>query len=229
VTTPTEQRERALAASEGGCPRCGAPREPDQAYCVECGLRLPVVTGRLPAMRRRWIRRFGWYPGDWIWVSLLTLAVAAAGAAAAIAITHPRREAAGRTVVASTVLGLGVARPTTAAAPTSTARAGTTTAAAKRPRNGTGSWPAATNGWTIVLSSYPAANGRDAARQTAARAAHAGLPRVGLLESGDYPSLQPGYIVVFTGVYGSESRAESALTTAHAAGFAGAYVRQVAR
>src|SRR5207237_3436 len=67
---------------------CGAAREPDQRYCLECGLALPRVQGRLPSLRRRWIRRVGWYPGDWIWVSLLTLVVAAAGAASAIILTQ---------------------------------------------------------------------------------------------------------------------------------------------
>jgi hypothetical protein len=40
----------------------------------QCGLRLPVVVGTVPALRRRWLRRFGWYPGDWIWLTLPALA-----------------------------------------------------------------------------------------------------------------------------------------------------------
>src|SRR5439155_23283 len=79
------RRER--RAANDSRPRCGALRQPDPHYCLDCGLRLPAVTGRLATLRRRWIRRLGWYPGDWIWISLLTLVVAAAGAAAAIALT----------------------------------------------------------------------------------------------------------------------------------------------
>ena len=76
MSTRAAERETAIAAADETCPRCGARREHDQRYCLDCGLPLPAVTGRLAALRRRWIRRFGWYPGDWVWVSLLTLIVA---------------------------------------------------------------------------------------------------------------------------------------------------------
>src|SRR5205814_1515606 len=79
------------------CPRCGATRDPDQRYCLDCGLELPAVNGRLPGLRRRWIRRFGWYPGDWVWMSLLTLLVAIAGASTAIVLTETTTKNAGGT------------------------------------------------------------------------------------------------------------------------------------
>jgi hypothetical protein len=231
VSTPEEQRELALLASEGTCPRCGAGRDPEQEYCVECGLRLPPVTGRLATFRRWWVRRFGWYPGDWAWLSLLTLVVAVAGAAVAIAVTH-RRHAGHATTVVNPPITVRL-HPTTAATPVTTAPAPTTTAAKPKPtttsRPRVGVWPAGRRGWTIVLVSYPSVNGRPSAEQTAGRALRAHLPDVGILDSSDYASLQPGYLVVFTGVYASQARAENAVTTAHAAGFTGAYVRQVAR
>jgi hypothetical protein len=235
VTTPTEQREQAIAAADGAWPRCGAPRSEEQEYCVECGLLLPPVKGRLPSLRRRWIRRVGWYPGDWIWVSLVTLLVAVAGAAVAIAITHHERAKKAATVLAPTQ-SLQVHQPapppvTTAGAstlpvppePTTTARTRTTPAAPA-----VGSWPSGRNGWTIVLVSYPKTNGGAAAAQTAQRALRAGLPDVGILDSSAYASLQPGYLVVFTGEYGTQDAAATAVSTARQAGFAGAYVRQVA-
>ncbi len=65
-TTP----DRALAGTTSGeaaggrgrrrattCPRCGAARAPEQDYCLECGLRLPVVVGTVAALRRGWVRR----------------------------------------------------------------------------------------------------------------------------------------------------------------------------
>src|SRR5205085_6008207 len=67
------RRDDAIAAVERRCPRCRAAREGRQEYCVECGLRLPPLSGPIPALRRRWLRRLAWYPGDWVWVSLLTL------------------------------------------------------------------------------------------------------------------------------------------------------------
>lgn len=235
--TGHEERESAIAAADGTCPRCGTPREPDQAYCLECGLALPAVSGRVPELRRRWIRRVGWYPGDWVWVSLLTLLVAIAGAAAAIAGT---REQSAQGQAFSTVPPVvSVAEPTTTPAPSATSTLPappepTTTSPAKpKPAkktvpNGRLAWPANRNGWTIVLVSYPKTTGRTAAFQTAGRAAKTGLNQVGVLDSSRYASLQPGYYVVFTGIYGSKSDADAAVSTARQAGFGGAYSRQIA-
>jgi hypothetical protein len=239
-----DDRDSAIAAADGTCPRCGAARRPDQQYCLECGLALPRVDGRLPSLRRRWIRRLGWYPGDWIWVSLLTLLVAAAGAAAAIYLTQ-RNDAAGSVFVASTAAPVTVPRPvpSTTAPPTGdtstlpTAPEPTTSTAAKPkprpkpkgPKNGRLAWPANENGWTIVLVSYPKTTGRPAALQTADRAAKTGLHQVGILDSSRYASLQPGYFVVFTGIYPGKSDADAAVATARQAGFGGAYSRQIAR
>src|SRR6185312_17303005 len=94
------RREEALTVVERRCPRCNAPRERRQAYCVECGLRLPVLQGAIPGLRRRWVRSFGWYPGDWIWASVPALAVAAGGAAVAIAFGGTPSPPSATTVVA---------------------------------------------------------------------------------------------------------------------------------
>jgi hypothetical protein len=91
------------------------------------------------------------------------------------------------------------------------------------------SWPANENGWTIVLVSYPKQGGRPAALTTAARAVKAKLRQVGILDSGLYASLQPGYYVVFTGIFSSKDDADAAVSTARQAGFGGAYSRQIAR
>ena len=242
------RHEDALEAVERRCPRCGAAREPRQEYCAECGLRLPSLRGPIPALRRGWIRRLGWYPGDWVWVSLLMLVVAAAGAAVAIAVGGKSSSPAGTTavapvppVVATTTAPLPTAPEqtvpaTTAAATTSaattttaatTATTPTTTATAAAP--GRTVWPAGRNGWTIVLFSYPVTGGTAAPDATAVRAAADGLPQVGVLDSGDYASLHPGYYVVFSGVYSSSGEAAAALSSVRAAGFASAYTRQIAR
>lgn len=230
-----DERERAIAAADGTCPRCGTPREPDQRYCLECGLALPEVAGRVPALRRRWIRRVGWYPGDWVWVSLLTLLVAIAGAAAAIVLTRAQQTQGQAFSTVPPVVS--VQEPTTpATVPTTTVAPTKTTTGSKAkpkpkpagPRNGRLTWPAGENGWTIVLVSYPKTTGRDAALQTAAEAAKSGLPQVGVLDSSRYASLQPGYWVVFAGIYGSQADADAGVSTARQAGFGGAYSRQVA-
>ena len=236
--TSTVDREDAIAATDSTCPRCGARREPDQHYCLECGLELPPTTGRLPSLRRRWIRRFGWYPGDWVWMSLLTLLVAAAGAAAAIVLTENRESSQGPPFTATAGGVPTVTEPTVV--PTATApRVDTSTLpsapepgkkpAKRRVPNGQLTWPANANGWTIVLVSYPKTTGLVAARSTAERAAKAGLRQVGVLDSSRYASLQPGYFVVFTGIYGARTDADAGVSTARQAGFGGAYSRQIAR
>ena len=234
-----DERETAISAADNTCPRCGAPRDPDQRYCLECGLVLPEVSGRLPSWRRRWIRRLGWYPGDWIWVSLVTLIIAAAGAASAIALTHHVNDKGSTFYRAPTAVSVAEPAPvptvtTPATVNTSklpTAPEPTTTGRVKPtgPKNGRFAWPRNENGWTIVLVSYPKTNGRPSALQTAGKAAHSGLNQVGVLDSSLYASLQPGYYVVFAGVYPAKAEADAAVATARQAGFGGAYSRQIAR
>ena len=235
--TRAAERETAIAAADETCPRCGARREEDQRYCLDCGLQLPEVTGRLAALRRRWIRRFGWYPGDWVWVSLLTLIIAVGGAAAAIALTASDASAKVPTLAGAAPVPLaspadvpatttGVDTSTLPQAPEPTSPAG---GGAARLRNGRFAWPSNENGWTIVLVSYPKTTGAASARAKAAQAAKAGLSEAGVVDSSNYASLQPGYLVVFTGVYASKDDADAAVPTARQAGFAGAYSRQIAR
>jgi hypothetical protein len=237
MVTQTDERTAAVLAADGSCPRCGAPREATQEYCVECGMRLPIVSGKVPGLRRRWLRRFGWYPGDWFWGALLAFLVAAGGAAAAIVVTERERTERSRTIVATAPL-TAVAEPATTqpnlantatlpTPPEPTTRPATASGPPPPP-NGRTVWPAARSGWTIVLISYPQQGGQKTALATATRAAER-LPEVGVLDSGRFASLHPGYFVVFSGVYGARTGAEAALKTAKASGFSGAYVRPVSR
>ena len=236
MATTAAERERAIAAADGTCPRCGAARAHDQRYCLECGFALPIVDGRIPRLRRRWVRRFGWYPGDWVWLSLPTLLVAILGAAAAIAITEDRTSSAANVFTAPTA-SVTVAEPTVV--PTTTGRAVDTSTLPTAPepkaaraagsRNGRLHWPADENGWTIVLVSYPKTTGRQSALDTARKGARSGLRQVGILDSARFASLQPGYFVVFSGIYASKADADAGVATARGAGFGGAYSRQIAR
>jgi hypothetical protein len=206
---PGRRREEALAVIERRCPRCGAPRERRQAYCVECGLRLPALQGALPGLRRGWVRSFGWYPGDWIWASIPALAVAAGGAAVAIAFGGTSSTSAATTVIA-------IHRP---------ARAKPVTTAGK---NGRTAWPAR-DGWTVAIVSYPVHGGNAPALATANRAARGGLPEVGVLHSSAFSSLHPGYYIVFSGIYSTLAEAQAALPSVRASGFSSAYPRQISR
>jgi hypothetical protein len=235
TTSATSHRRFAIAAIDGTCPRCGAARAVDQHYCLECGDALPAVSGRLAAARRRWLGRIGWYPGDWMWVSLATLVVAAAGAAVAIAVSQHRHSAhRGFETVAG---GVSLREPATQVAggqsrPTKVDTSKLPTAPEPgKPAPGSGRtvWPSNETGWTIVLVSYPKTFGHPQALATATKAASKGLNQVGIVDSSSYASLQPGYYVVFAGIYGSRADADAAVGTARQAGFPGAYSREIAR
>jgi hypothetical protein len=235
TTSASGNRRFAVAATEGVCPRCGAARVPDQSYCLECGDALPVVAGPLAGMRRRWIARIGWYPGDWVWLSLATLVVAAVGAAVAIAVSEHRH---GEQRGFETVAGGSALREPATQVPTGhalTTKVDTsklpTAPEPGNPPPGAGRtvWPANETGWTIVLVSYPKTFGHPQALDTATKAAQKGLNQVGVVDSSSYASLQPGYYVVFAGIYPSRAEADAAVGTARQAGFPGAYSREIAR
>jgi hypothetical protein len=231
VSTP------ARPPAEPACPRCGAPSEAGQEYCLECGYRLQPGGGALGRLSGAWQRRFGWYPGDWMWRLLLGLVVAIAGATTAIVLADTG--SGGKTIVAtdggpareptvapgtSTVTLPGVSTgppvtPTEPPPPTTTAPApGSLT-----------SWPAGRSGFTVVLESLPAGSGRSLALERARAASRAGLPQVGVIDSNRYSSLHPGYLVVFSGIYGSLGQAQSAQATAAGKGFRLAYAREITR
>jgi hypothetical protein len=228
-----EERRTAIAAADTTCPRCGSVRSAGDRYCLDCGFRLPTVDGRIASLRRRWLRRLGWYPGDWVWLALPSLFVAAAGAAVAIVVADRHREA--NAAVFSAPAAVSIVEPGSHTGGHVTTIDTTTLPIPPEPgsptaaTNGRIAWPADENGWTIVLVSYPKQNGRSAAVATAASAVKSHLRQVGVLDSGEYPSLQPGYYVVFTGIYSSKDDADAAVSTAHQAGFTGAYSRQIAR
>jgi hypothetical protein len=53
------------------------------------------------------------------------------------------------------------------------------------------------------------------------------MKRIGVLDSSQFSSLHPGYLVVFAGIYGSQAEAQSAIIDAHRHGFGGAYPRRI--
>jgi len=229
VSTPAPPSDEPL------CPRCGAPHGPNQEYCLECGYRLGPSGGLLGGLAAAWQRRFGWYPGDWIWPVLLGFVIAAAGAGAAIVLSDAGAE--NRTMVAteSGPAHLPTTSPVTTTVALPTVPTGTPTAppaptAPPPPRPGAlTAWPAGQSGYTVVLESIPTGGGRSLALARAREASRAGLPQVGVLESARYASLHPGYYVVFSGIYSSRSQAERARATASAKGFGPAYTRQITR
>jgi hypothetical protein len=190
-----------------------------------------------------WRERLGWYPGDWIWPVSLGLLVAVAGSVAAVAVasgsgggkplvaTHPGvpREPVTPPVTATVALpAVPRGTPTTSGPPPtpSTPPPAQSTTPATR---GLTTWPANRAGYTVVVESIPTSAGRPLALARARSALRAGLPSVGVLDSGRYSSLHPGYWVVFSGIYATGGEAASAQQDAAAKGFAAAYTRQITR
>jgi hypothetical protein len=187
------------------CRTCGEPAEPTQEYCLECGNRL-VPARRAPVV------------AAWIAPSVVSLIVATAGAGASIAATGGGASGGTHALVALSALQPAPPPP----APSTPKPAG-------KGKQGQRliAWPA-TNGYTIVLASLPLTEGAGVARAKALAALKTGLPEVGVLVSSSYPSLQPGYYVVFSGVFASLEEAQSSLQTAKSS-FPSAYARPIVR
>lgn len=246
------------AEAERLCPRCGAPYDEYQEYCLECGLRLVPLPGS--ARRELWARDSP--VGLWLALAVLLLVALVAGAVAVAAAnddqpegspvvaTGPQTTDTIGTLSAPATVTIGPPTTTTDAAPTTetapqitTIEPTTTAATTTRPATTTTSatttspppssgalipWPSGQDGFSVFLRSTRTSDGRGEAEAAGQRAINAGLPEVGVLDSSDYSSLRSGYYVTFTGIYDTLNEAEAALPRARSAGFPLAYVREVA-
>jgi hypothetical protein len=226
------------------CPRCGAPHDAFQEYCLECGTRL-VPPPAFGIMRRDlWTRE----SPAWLWAALFALLLVAfvSGALVAYAATKDEGEGEGGPPATSATLD-GSASGTTATTPstitippptgtttiptlpttTQSTTTGTTTTTTTTTTGQIMDWPANTDGFTIILRSVPTSEGRSAADATAQEAKNRGLPEVGVLLSSNYSSLRSGYWVTFSGVYDTKSEAVADLPDARAEGYPLAYVREI--
>ena len=242
MATGADERERAIAAADTHLPALRRARASRiSATASSAASRCRSSTGTVPALRRRWLRRFGWYPGDWVWISLADAARRRGGRGRRDR-AHRRAPPAQPARRSPRSTQVSVAEPT--AVPTTTPARRSTPRRCRRPpsrrrprrrrrparRTAASSGRANENGWTIVLVSYPKTNGRPSALATADR----GRRRTDCTRSGSStraatPACSPGYFVVFTGIYGSTADADAGVGTARQAGFGGAYSRQIAR
>ncbi len=97
------------------------------------------------------------------------------------------------------------------------------TSVATAPPLSTGDWPSG-SGYTAILASV---GSRSEAESKAALATSKGLD-AGLLYSSDYSSLRPGYWVVFSGTFQSQTEASQRASRAQDLGYSDAYPRFVA-
>jgi hypothetical protein len=226
--------ENAHSEAGGVCPGCGAVLEPLQEYCLACGRRL-VETGGAN-LAERWRYALPLADRDWGWPILIALTIAILASVLAIAAAQHKKT--------STLQALATIPPTTETVQTTTGndttsatstgaktatRSGTISTSPSSPIHSTGliAWPGP-SAYTIVLASLPISNGKAVARQKALEALHSGLEDVGVLDSSDFSSLHPGYFVIFSGVYESQSEALKHLPAAQRAGFSSPYPKRVA-
>jgi hypothetical protein len=200
------------APEQRTCPRCGAALTPDQEWCLECGADVGMTVAAPPSWRGP--------------VALVAVLLAIAAAALILALVELAGDA---EQVSQQPAGAPspAAPPVTAQTPTATPPAQTPTATATAPDTGgapeIAEWPAGTEAWTVVLES---SGTEDAARTRAQELAEQGIS-VGILNSDDFGSLEPGKFVVFSGQYDSRRAADDTLNRLSSQ-VEGAYVRHVA-
>ncbi len=229
------------------CPRCNSPYDPFQEYCLECGQRLIPYPGGGIWRRDMWTRQ----SPLWFWGALIALfAIALVTGAIVLAARDDDNKGSAQgpttsvlsapsftvstdslpsTFVGPTTLNsdsLPTTLPSTSTTtPTFTTTPSTTTAPTTTASgSGLTTWPSGKSGYTVILESL---GSKSAADSKAQQAKADGLPEVGVLNSSNYSSLNPGFYVVFSGVYDTLSEANSALPTAKSSGWPAAYVRQI--
>lgn len=216
------------------CPNCGAPAEPGQLACLSCGKRLELRYRRHPSWR---------LPAAIIAGVLVLLAIGIGFGLREISSNAEIESSKQSTAPEATTQPTGTGAATTPSAGSTAGSAATPAVpeatGASRARNGKPSgpaaaptpaapktiqaWPAGAKGWTSVLVS---ADTRTGARAKAREALGRGIP-AGVLRSGDFSSLKPGFWVVFAGRSPSKSKADALASGYAAKGFPGAYARFV--
>ena len=215
----------------GSCPRCGAPYEATQEYCLECGARLPAPGPAAAAATLR--RRARWTPRPWVAPVLTGLLIAAVMTGVAVLIARGAGTEDEPIFVATTAATVAapttetLTEPTTTETETETTTTPTTTRS-KRPPQTLVEWPPSQPAYTVVIASLPTTGGRAAAIRKAREARRNGLRVVGVIDSAEFSSLHPGYYVVFSGIYENQRDALRATRRVQDL-YPAAYVRQISR
>ncbi|MEA2496663.1 MAG: hypothetical protein QOJ29_4574 [Thermoleophilaceae bacterium] len=214
------------------CTNCGAPADPGQLMCLECGSRLALDYQRPPSWR---------LPAAIVGVVLVLAGIGVAVALAAVTNDAGKTTASAPTQPAAAPGGTPAdATPTTAApaptgstttpAPTDTSAAASTTPAATpapAPATPASGWPPGKSAFTVILASMPT---KAAAEDKLKKARAAGISGAALLHSDDFPTLRAGYWVVFDGQYDSVDAANTQATADQGKGeFGDAYPRFVSK
>ena len=182
-TTPVETRR---------CPRCGSTLTAQQEWCLQCGADVSSTIAAPPSWRGP--------------VALVAGLIVIALAALILALVELAGDA--EQVGPQSATPAPTAAPTTTVVPTpesTTIPPATDDGSSTTPE--IADWPAGKDAWTVVLES---AGTREAAEARANELVQLGIA-VGILDSDDYGTLEPGRFVVFSGQYDSERAADQAL------------------
>jgi hypothetical protein len=231
VVATEDARAQAPATETLTCPNCGAPADHGQLMCLECGSRLALGYKRPPSWR---------LPAAVVAVVLLIAGIGVAIALAAVTDNATKTTAAAPTTPAAPNAPADApptgSQPTPAPAPSTTtpapsggAAAGTSSAAtpAPAPAPAAEGWPPGKSGFTVILASMPTKAAADD-KLNAAKAA--GVTSAAILHSDDFPSLKPGYWVVFDGQYDTIDQAQTQAAADRGKGeFGDAYPRFVSK
>jgi hypothetical protein len=209
ATTLTTETLHRPALGEPGepCARCGAPLAADQRYCLECGARrgplpfsppppAPVPEAPEPASEPR---------SEPITPSMAAIGVGLAVLFLGVGVLVGKAGNDGGSDVASKPTVVTVA----GGAPAAGAASGDQVAAAT---DFTSDWPAGEEGWTVQLHVI-AKDGADVAKVEDAKnaASDKGAGDVGALDSDEFPSLDGGNYVIYSGRLDSKAKAQKAL------------------
>src|SRR3954454_1652511 len=209
------------------CPNCGAPADAGQLMCLECGNRLALDYQRPPSWR---------LPAAIVGIVLLLAGIGVAIALAAVTNDARKTTAAAPatqpaaapppSAPADTPPTTSQATPAPTTSPTTPAPA-TDTATTPAPAPAPSGWPPGKSAFTVVLASMPT---KAAADDKLAKAKAAGISAAAILHSDDFPTLNPGYWVVFDGQYGSIDQAKGQAAADRGKGeFSDAYPRFVSK
>lgn len=222
--------DEAAAPEALSCPNCGAPADRGQLMCLECGSRLALGYERPPSWR---------LPAAVVGFVLLIAGIGVAIALASVTDNATKTTAAAPTQpapqnapadsppAASQPAATPPPAPTTSTATPAPTSSGTTSTPAPAPAAAPSGWPPGKSAFTVILASMPSQ--ADAQKKLDAAKA-AGITSAAILHSDDFPTLKPGYWVVFDGQYDSVDQAQSQAAADRGKGdFGDAYPRFVSK
>jgi hypothetical protein len=223
-----------VATEPLSCPNCGASADPGQLMCLECGSRLALGYERPPSWR---------LPAAIVGLVLLIAGIGVAIALAAVtdnadkttaaspsqtATTPPPQSAPADSAPTSSTPTPAATGSTTTEAPASGGAAPTDSTATPAPTPAPSSgWPPGKSAFTVILASMPT---QAEAQKKLDAAKAAGITAAAILHSDDFPTLRPGYWVVFDGQYDTNDQAQSQAEADRGKGeFSDAYPRFVSK